>query len=292
MSSLKITTYNTHLFLGTALGAAPEYEDETRLEMLIKQLRKSKSDVITLCEVWADSSKEKLIKELCGKFPYSYYPKKKNNPLKLGAGLLLLSKHEVIDSSFTQFEDLVSSDRWSQKGFIEAKLKYGPNDLIYILTTHTQSGNNSDEIQARKNNFQQIYNSIRDINLSIPVFVTGDFNVIGEYHKGAETDEYRTLKKNFGVQGFVDAYRTLYKQAKINHGFTYNGYKNKLIPIFEPKDYNVQQRLDYIFINQAAANVVIDDLKVDKNYLYSDTKEPRLMDISDHYPISAKFSFL
>ena len=292
MKKIKITTYNTHLFLDTAGGFAPEYEDEKRLEQLIWQLLKSQSDIVTLNEVWADSSKEKLIKGLFTKFPHSYYSKTKESPVKLGSGLLVLSKFKIIDGSFTQFKDLVGADDWSQKGIIQAKLINGSDTIMYLITTHTQSGNSPEEVNARRLNFQQIYDTIRNggYDGGVPLFVTGDLNVVGEYKGGSPTNEYTEVIKGFNSLGMVDSYRRLNPQAKIAHGFTYNGYKNKLIPIFEPDDYNVQQRLDYIFLNKAAANITIGEVKVSTSYLYSDSKTPNLMDLSDHYPLNGEFS--
>ncbi len=293
MKKIKITTYNTHLFLSAAGDLLPEYEDETRLDKLIWQLLKSQSDIVTLTEVWANSIKEKIIARLKSKFPRSCYcPKSQKDPTKLSSGLLILSKFKIIDGTFTQFKHLVNLDAWTQKGFIQAKLMDGPNTLMHLIITHTQSGNSPNSIKARRSNFQQIYTAIKknDYDVNIPFFVTGDFNVTGEYSGGAATTEYTEILKNFSSLGLIDSYRTLNPQAKIAHGFTYNGYKNKLIPIFEPDDYNVQQRIDYIFLNKDAANIDIDEVKVNTSYLYSDTKIPSLMDISDHYPLDGKFS--
>jgi exonuclease III len=292
MRKVKITTYNTHLFLNTAGGFAPEYEDEERLNKLIWQLLKSQSDIVSLNEVWADSSKEKLVKGLVSKFPYSYYPKTKESPIKLGSGLLVLSKFKIIDPSFTQFTDLVGSDDWSQKGFIWVKLMIDSSTPIYFIATHTQSGESTAEVNARWSNFKQIFAAINASGIvdNTPLFVAGDLNVIGEYKGGAATSEYTKVKNSFLSLGLVDAYRTLKPQANIDHGFSYNGFKNKLIPIFAPRDSNVQQRLDYIFSNNTKLSIAINSADIVTNYMYSDPKTPGLMDLSDHYPLTADFS--
>jgi exonuclease III len=292
MEKIKITTYNTHLFLGSAFGFAPEYEDEERLEKLIWQLLKSPSDIVTLCEVWADSSKEKIITGLLSKFPYSYFSRAKKDSVKISSGLLILSKLKITESSFTQFNNLVGSDDWSQKGFIKTKLMDSSNTPIYVITTHTQSGNSSEEVHARWLNLQQIFDTIKTvgIDLNTPIFVTGDMNVNGEYKGGVATNEYSKVSNEFNELGFIDAYRTKNSQENISYGFTYNGYNNKLIPIFEPADNNVQGRLDFIFLNQATANINIGPIAVSTSYLYSDPKTQGLMDLSDHYPLSGEFN--
>lgn len=292
MASITITQYNTHLFHGTGLGFLPEFEDELRIKDIILQLRKSRSDIICLEEVWADATKNIIANELRSKFPHSYY--NKTSFIKIGSGLLLLSKWNIIRPSFTQYIDLVGSDNWSQKGFIQADIVHDTKILIRLLFTHTQAGVGEEEVKTRRSNFAQLYTAIRSINLSDkkPLLVAGDLNVIAELIPGAPAKEYKEICNNFGKLGLVDVYRIRNPDVSSNHGFTYNGPRNKLIPIFEKADYNKQERLDYIFINKDAAKITIDSANVSWGYLYTSPKNNGLMDLSDHYPLIASLSWL
>ena len=292
MPTVTTTQYNTHLFIDTSLGFAPEYEDALRRDGITSRLSSSQSDIVCLNEVWADASKDKIAKGVLGRFPHSYYPPTKEDPTKLGSGLLLLSKQPIVQPRFTKYSKLVGWDSFSQKGFIEARIMQGTEIWLRILMTHNQSGVKPDEVGARQSNFQQLYEAIRNTNLSDnkPFLIVGDLNVIAEETGGASTREYRDIATAFKSLGFVDFYRTRRQDATLSHGFTYNGPKNKLIPIFEPGDSRLQQRLDYMFVNEAGASITLETADVGYAYTYSDPKRNELMDLSDHYPLSCGFS--
>ncbi len=298
---VKITNYNTHLFFNTIVELGPKsvYEDEIRLNKIIALLSKSSSDIISLNELWADSTKEKIKNNLADKFD-AWYPPNKKSQFKIGSGLMILCRKSsklgmknvnydlsIHNPSFTQYNHLSGTDDMSQKGFITATIMKGSKPFLKLITTHNQADATPKAISTRRTNFQQIYDTIGSSGKKdLPVFFTGDMNVIGE------SNEYKTIKSKFSGLGMVDAYKTANPTLAVAYGYTYNGVNNKLIPIFVPGDSNARQRLDYIFYNANSANIEVDEVKVVRTQMkYSSSKANELMDLSDHYPLTGTFIF-
>src|SRR5690606_13737186 len=117
-TTLDILTYNTHLFYNLIVG--PEYQDDVRTRGIIHMLQESSFDLVGLTEVWADSTKKNFIESLQNKFPYYAY--EDLSPIRVGDGLLLLSKYPLSDYQFVPFDDLVDVDSASRKGILTVKV--------------------------------------------------------------------------------------------------------------------------------------------------------------------------
>ena len=291
MSGIKLhfLSYNTHLFKDTILewGAGQEYHDSTRLNTIITLLKHSTPDIIGLSEVWANASKDKFIDGLKSQLPYSAWDQNRN-PLQVGSGLLLLSRFPLSNVSFIQYANLKGWDKMSQKGFILANVEIRSQKLLIALT-HTQAGDNCEEIEARRGNLNQLLNflntAIEIESKSIPVILLGDLNIIGESESDTPTEDYKIWCNQLKWYSIYDSYRCLNPSATSDPGYTYDAVNNNLIARFAPKDADkkYRQRLDYMFVR----GVTITSISVPKNFTFQTSDGT--MDLSDHYPLQGEF---
>lgn len=261
----KILTLNTHLMGGMLVGL--KYKDEERRRAIAKYLRTCEADFVGLTELWADAWKDDTINE--SRYPNFYYPLDPKLLTPYGSGLLNLSKHELYDGSFSEYRDRVGTDTLSQKGFTRATVYLQrdnqPDIRIYIFTTHAQAGNYEKQVNARNENIRQLADVISDLPENSVVVVCGDLNVVGEGPKGNPTQkQYRYLSEQMNRIGLIDAYRTIYPDARAERGATYDAVNNSLIRKFASDDYEeqVQQRLDYVYVGSQTKNVRVESARV------------------------------
>lgn len=281
--TLKILSYNTHLFGGTVVEFAPTQilDDAQRRDAILSRVLSLKPDFVGFSEVWANSYKEQIILSLKDILPFSAWDKNEN-PLELGAGLLFLSKYAIApalgNSFFIRYSDLVGADAFSQKGFILARADVNGQQII-ISHTHTQSGDDSISNQARAKNLAQLAESLA--STSGPALIIGDLNVIGEDINGHPTDDYKLWTETLVKVGFSDAYRKLFTPPCLFPGYTYDGTKNVLIKQFAPDDAQKQlrQRIDYLFFRELVPHGV----EIPDEFTF--TSGGVITDLSDHYPL-------
>jgi endonuclease/exonuclease/phosphatase family metal-dependent hydrolase len=302
--NFSIFQYNTHLFCGTAPGVYPNttYEDEIRRRLIINKLSKLKADFITLEEVWSDRTKGDIIKALTGtitQFPY-FIKDTIDSPLQMGSGLLLLSRHPLKHGffqkegmavpQFTSYKRTKGMDALANKGFLTVQVCPINGPKFWLIHTHTQADYTPTAVAARAGNLKQITMRVKLLQSKFkqPIIVVGDLNVIAETKDGQGTDEYQEMKKHFGQQGLMDAFRILSPEFGDDMGHTYDGTHNHLIDIFAPNDKQCQFRLDYVFLD-LQKNIKALSAQVVSGFTYEDPKTKQSTDLSDHYPISVKF---
>jgi endonuclease/exonuclease/phosphatase family metal-dependent hydrolase len=286
--ALSCLQYNTHLFLGTVPGFFDpdlEYEDETRLEGIIARLRKSGADVVTLCEVWSDSVKERIAEALVNELAFSRF--EATSKLVIGSGLLVLSRWPLGDQTFTEFQCLSGADALSQKGFMSLRVAAGERPF-FLMATHTQADQDAKAIRCRNGNISQLVSKILELQAKedIPLLLAGDLNVIGDHG-----DEYESMRMSFEKVGLEDAFRTRHPSVSAEPGYTYDGEENKLVRIFEPEDADTRQRLDYVWVTSCGRGSEIDTAEVVRSFVFEDLKIGGLNDLSDHFPLSVALKF-
>lgn len=285
-NNMNLLQYNTHLFLGTLAGFGPEYEDKIRLNIIINRIFDSDADIVSLNEVWADTVKKLIITATRRAYPFAFY-QPNTDELKLGSGLLLLSKHPIDEAKFTEYGQLVGWDAQSQKGFISARILVKRDGQFlphWVVITHTQSGASKDEIRARRAGFEQLWKAVRGLPFrKDPLFVFGDLNVIGE-SGGRPTAEYHYLTSMLGSLGLKDLFRLVHPDSVANPGYTFDWNTNALVRKFTPGD-KVQERLDYFYACNFSGEERTLTVDVIRDFQYTDPQTSHLMDLSDHYPL-------
>lgn len=281
---MNVLAYNTHLFMDTVVGLdkGTLYQDSTRLDGIAARILSGGWDVVGLSEVWANSSKRRLMDALSPALPYSAWDDN-TNFFQVGSGLLLLSRFPVVDHRFVEYRDLVGPDAFSQKGFVMAKLDLGGGERLAVALTHTQAGSSAADVRARNANLTQLAGTFVSWATPGPALLLGDLNVAAEGVDGVATPEYGALLDALLPLGMSDVYRTLHPDAAVDHGFTYDAVTDRLVAFFALEDVEnqVRQRLDYVFSSGLTQSSCV----VDTSYLYPDGAVQ--MDLSDHYPLGA-----
>jgi hypothetical protein len=262
--TLKIATYNLHLYLGPA-----PFEDAVRQKQIETFIKSSLAhiDVLFLTEVWNDWTKNSMLNNLKELFPFSIHSNACN--LNQGDGLLVLSKFPISDNEFTVFGNGAGWDWFASKGFHKTRFTTPFGDFVSFFT-HTQS----DETYSatRKKQLQQMRNHMSD--LEVPSIIVGDLNIIGE------SDEYYDILKSV-FPDYQDSYR---KSNPNNPGYTYNSATNHLAHYYcSSNDY--QQRLDYILFSSgwtAHSSKVIEHCRY-----YSESLKANAS-CSDHYGLESQ----
>lgn len=308
-ATLKVITYNTHLFGGEAAGSLPTFADDHRANYIAAEIRKENADVVGLQEVWDKDLADEIVHQ--AGYPHNYYEDRRDEADDfLNSGLLLLSKYPLLHRSLTYYRDEVSIsdcgpinplclirnitepwkcltecrdylDAFASKGFAQATIiKAGFQ--VGIFVTHTQAEYHDDAIVARRKQLEQLGGQIRRYRAENPgaeVVVMGDFNVIGE---GGEY--FNTMLPNLGL---LDAFSNSPCSEK-KPRFTYEA-QNNLAAIFDNNTQN--QRLDYLFYSHGRAyDVLPSKVEVRKYQIAGPITEngKTSRDLSDHYGIAAE----
>lgn len=212
------------------------------------------------------------------------------NPLKMGSGVLLLSRFPLSDI-FTKYEKLVGWDSVSQKGFLLATVEIEAQKLLIAHTQADDRGAADAGQEARKSNILELQSGIsKAADISTPVILLGDLNIIGDDKSGDRTSEYDFLCDTLKSLNMKDSYRTLNDSATSAPGYTYDAVNNKLIARFAEEDakHKVQQRLDYIFVR----GITPISVTVPNSFTFQPPDGTGTNDLSDHYPLDGKFSIL
>ncbi len=283
-----VLAYNTHLFgdYGVPFTNKSFYQDEERAKKICEALMKSNADIIVLSEVWDNDLARVIINKLKQKYPNHFRPEGRA-ALYNGTGLLLLSKHNIADASFKQYQGLLGPDFFTNKGFGAATLTIN-SVAMRLFFTHVQAARRltlDKQVKAvRMANIKQLNQAVsayKGNNPDTPILIVGDLNVAAEAGDKS-TAEYKQMMKVFKSSKLKDAYRSLYPDVAENRGYTYDRKSNTLIKIFSPQ--SAPQRIDYILFG---GKINLHRMTIDPDhYMYNDGKD----NLSDHFPIWLEFS--
>lgn len=284
-ATLKVITYNTHLFGDEAVGFPPTFADATRAALIAEFIKIENADVVALQEVWDEELASRIV-QIAG-YPHAFYSNEHDEwDDFLNSGLLLLSKYPLVNASqmFYRAED--GLDGYASKGFVQATV-IEDGFQLGIFSTHTQAEHDGDAVKARRMQLEQLGSQIRRYRSENPgaeVIAMGDFNVI------SESGEYNDRLLPF--LGLRDAYRNLEPCLDtIKHRATCNFHTNDLARLFDNTKFDCDnKRLDYVLYSHGNAFDVLPGKLVVKRYqaaINSDGKSAT--DLSDHYGIAAEF---
>lgn len=205
---------------------------------IIARIRDISPDIVGLCEVFADGERE-LIRTSVSQI----YPHFREGPdeadLESDGGLLLLSKHEILESHQLIYRECAGADCLANKGVIHIRVKPQGSPTPYdIFFTHAQ---NIEEDGGKEVLYQQldhIHRMIQDhADPKIPTLIIGDLNIPGEL-----PEHYHQLLNRLGNP--VDFWTVAGNSAA--SGFTFASDNN----FYEDDDDNPHQnhRLDYVLM--------------------------------------------
>lgn len=303
ITSLKVLTYNTHLFEGSnaTLGAVITtvfsgksldlgpiaayqkgldrvlYDDGNRSIELVKYLRGYGADLIALQEVWSNKMVSFISDSLKDIYPFFWSPEEDTLDLKVSSGLLLLSKFPIGGCTVTKYHDLHGDCSWANKGVLQATvfLPFGGLYLpIRVCVTHAGTNVGGPGLP----NMKQLAGTMEGVKY--PAILLGDFNV--QSHQNQEMNE---ILQNVGC---TDAYKTVHPELGPLAN-TVDKTQNKLDQFFTaiPGSLNTgADRIDYIYIKQGIGIILVPTkAEVIRDWQYGSDQ----MDVSDHYPVCCEF---
>lgn len=106
---------------------------------LLAFLRTARPDIVGLSEIWERSSKDLIVGELAGFYPYHQAMVSGDEAL-LDGGLLLLSHYPVKAHQATRFHHCLGEDCYGNKGALHARLEIPDSPAgLDLFLTHTQN---------------------------------------------------------------------------------------------------------------------------------------------------------
>jgi endonuclease/exonuclease/phosphatase family metal-dependent hydrolase len=154
---------------------------EQAIAFLMQKLRQEQPDVVGLCEVFDNEEKDRIQENLRDVYPYSLEGPNENN-MYYNGGLLLLSKHEIVQHSQIVYLAASDWDRFTNKGVLYARIKVLDHPTEYnIFLTHTQDAEASaGAADVLRNQLTELANSIKEWrHPNAPTLLMGDLNVNG-----------------------------------------------------------------------------------------------------------------
>ncbi|QQR81081.1 MAG: hypothetical protein IPJ69_02775 [Deltaproteobacteria bacterium] len=164
-----------------------------------------------------------------------------------GPGLQPLSLLDVDHWEFIPFQTMGAGfERYTQKGFVSAKVRLKDGQWARTILTHLAVGDNVKDVEIRFSQLKEIISHLESQTEDLPVIMMGDFNI----REG--TVEYQRLKKLMQVRGFKNAYREVHPEMDIRKHYTYNDgllhFQGKLGMACPPGHPDEFQILDYIWV--------------------------------------------
>lgn len=312
--TLKVVTYNTHLF-GDEVGGILRFADRARAASIADWIRLEDADVVGLQEVWDEELAAAIIQR--AGYPHSFYSNEHDESDDLlNSGLLLLSKHPLLNATQTFYRAEVSIsdcgafsplcllrnptapwkcltectryiDGFASKGFVQATVNKDGFQLG-IFITHTQAEHHIDAKKERRKQLEQLGPQIQQYRAANPgaeVIALGDFNVISE-----SGEYYNSLLPLLGLRDAFANRAPCLDTTKHRATCDYN--QNDLARHFDntADDCN-DKRLDYVLYSHGNAfDVLPAKLEVRRYQAETSDQGKTVKDLSDHYGIAVELS--
>ena len=137
MEKLTIVSFNAGLLSmrlcgWTILEPAPYVEE--RFEEISKALAELDADIILLQEVYRKEHCERIVRELG--YPYAVQTR---DAFPMRSGLMILSKHPILEGGYIPFKTKLIEDRIADKGMLVARIAT-PLGEVAIVNVHPTAG--------------------------------------------------------------------------------------------------------------------------------------------------------
>ena len=285
-SPFSILSYNTFC-MSPLINKTTKIRRPLIASALLELDEHEQPDIICLQEAFNESTIA-IFKEIL--FPI--YPHFATPPtckwFQASSGLFIASKHEIVESQFEPFKNLVGSDSWSKKGFLRARIKFNGSTYINVVNTHLQADPDTAPcwwirdgmaraVKSRLQNVNEILASIEICREKNEItFVAGDFNDSEISYEKLGTDSYKFCNnmkdKNSRRKSSTSG------PAVSNLGSWSN----------EKPDFS--ERLDFIFVVREFENG--EKVKVQASKVFHKIfVDSRGQDLSDHLPLLSSFYF-
>ncbi len=181
----------------------------SRFKSLLNRLNADNFNIVLMQEMFTAKKHSFLRDE--SRLTKSAYPYRsrhfRGNMISYGDGLLRLSdfpfdmdNRDDDDYTLSTFEaeyydDCSSEDCWTEKGFTVAIHEITDQFKVHVYNTHMDAGSESDDVDAKRNQFMQLADFINAYSNGAAVIVGGDFNA--KWDDNRAEDEYLQIWNTF-----------------------------------------------------------------------------------------------
>jgi endonuclease/exonuclease/phosphatase family metal-dependent hydrolase len=246
------------------------------VEEIISRIKNISPDIVGLCEVFADDERETIRTGVKHIYPH-FQEGPDEDDLESDGGLLLLSKHPILQHHQIIYQDCAGSDCWANKGVLHIRVQPPSSPMPYdIFFSHTQNIEEDGGKEVLYKQLTRINQMIQDhADPNIPTLIMGDLNIPGEVPK-----HYNQLIKRLGkpVDFWIVAGNTPAS------GFTFTSDND----FYEDDEDNphLNHRLDYILMKAGLGFIPI----MNNFEILKFNREGRF--ISDHFGLHVQFEQL
>jgi endonuclease/exonuclease/phosphatase family metal-dependent hydrolase len=226
-TTLRVIAFNTHLLPAVALAIAGHRSQGDYRSRAIGR-RMTDFDIVGLCEVFDEASREQLIDAVransADSFAALWYPKPRGRGLT-NSGLLLLSRLPIEEHHLLTYRhasrfltDGFKAEGLAAKGAIHARLKFGDaaGESMDCFLTHLESRSSA----ARERQLEELARFIAEhAERNRPAILLGDLNVAADIPNremaGAADSPYQRMLATLRTADleFIDVWPTLQLEA-------------------------------------------------------------------------------
>lgn len=204
----------------------------------------------------------------------------------LDGGVVLVSKYPIETADVMRFGGVChGDDALADKGVVYARIRK-QGRAVHIFASHTQAWTDTAAVKMRQDQFRMMRNFMdeKGIPSNEPILVAGDFNVNSLVNKdnGEYTEMINILECN-EPDNEIDQQNEASFDAD-NNPLAADG----------PSSDGVCERLDFILSCQhhllpTSSEVKVCPIKSTDSWTWG--KKGNFHDLSDHYPVTSKFSY-
>lgn len=219
------------------------------IDEIVARIMAISPDIVGLCEVFADGERKDIYDRLKHLYPY-FQEGPDEADFESDGGLLLLSKHPILQSHAIIFEDHVSTDSFANKGVIHIRVQAPRCPMAYdVFFSHMQDILPDGGREALYKQLSQMNDMIEQYaDPNAPTLIMGDLNIPGgsavDYseflHRLRKPVDFWVVNGNEENSGFTfAAENNFYKDDKdnphLNHRVDYVLMKagTRFIPILK-----------------------------------------------------------
>lgn len=291
---LKVSVLNYNAMLLDKLPF-PNHQQDLRANLIPTAIREAGSwDVVVINEAFSNEARAKLtMNMLLAGYPFFSAVVNGSGGMTNG-GVIVYSKYQLITSDMVVFKSCSGSDCHSNKGAMYIKIRKDGR-TVHIFGTHLQADRGNEERNARKGQLIRLEQFIASKTQGAesrgePVIISGDLNICYV----ADRAEFNT------ALSILDAKMTATRPA--NTPWTFDPNRNS-IALYRYPDLKPEW-LDYVLMSNRGIqplNSTYKVLKLKSKKIYNMAahgdplgwfdKGTDHYDLSDHYALSAVFTF-
>ncbi len=256
-----------------------------RIPEIGQRLAPQTIDVVTVQEAFEGCFVPNEPRTLLQNSGYAYFAK---GPAPRGlrcvsSGLLILSKHPILESATLVYDHCVGTDCFARKGALYVKLSVPGLGEVDVYTTHTNAGTSNKSAAKRQTQIEQLIRFVDEHSGDglRPVILTGDLNATP---KSVEITRLTSaLELRDSHQEFVDHHPVSDIERD---GFTSDPRRNG-----NQRDPDGEgRRIDYVFFRepQGAGSTALTTLRSSLSFV-----EPGYRDLalSDHFGVLSELGY-